>query len=269
MSFDPDIDSHYRLGFERERLHAAGHDRLEFVRTWELLGRYLPPPPATVVDVGGGPGTYAAPLADAGYEVYLLDPVELHVEQALAAGNLAGAAVGDARALPYDDESADAALLLGPLYHLTERADRVLALREARRALRPGGILAAAVISRYASTYDGFAQGYLLEDGFDEIVERDVREGRHVNPEPDARPEWFTTAYLHHPDEPGRELEDAGFEVEAVLAVEGPASFRPEIDPWLADPERREAALRAIRRVETEPSLLGASSHLLAVGRAP
>ena len=272
MALDPEIRAHYALGLERDRL--AGGESVEFARTWELLERFLPRPPATVLDVGGGAGAYAIPLAAAGYAVHLLDPVALHVEQAAAtaaaAGTaLAGAEVGDARGLPHSDGSADAVLLLGPLYHLTEAADRARALAEARRVLRPGGVLAAAAISRFASTFDGLASGFLAEEGFEAVVAGDVADGVHRNPEPERRPEWFTTSYFHTPQDLAREVERAGLGVQALLAVEGPASFRPELDAWLADPARREALLRAIRRVEAEPSLLGASAHLLAIARAP
>jgi hypothetical protein len=41
--------------------------------------------------------------------------------------------------------------------------------------------------------------------------------------------------------------------------------FAPGLAERLADPTRRERLLAAIRRVEAEPSLLGASSHLLAI----
>jgi SAM-dependent methyltransferase len=156
-----------------------------------------------------------------------------------------------------------AALLFGPLYHLTDRADRVRALAEARRVLRPGGVLAAAAISRFASTCDGLLRGYLDEPGFEAIVERDVRDGQHRNPT--GRPEWFTTAYFHLPEELGQEVTEAGPRLHTVFAVEGPAWMLPDIQRRLADPTRRERVLAAIRRIETEPSLLGASSHLLAV----
>jgi ubiquinone/menaquinone biosynthesis C-methylase UbiE len=260
MSVDPDISAHYALGLEQARVT----DRLEYVRTRELLARVLPPPPAEVVDIGGGAGVYALALAREGYAVRLLDPMELHVEQARAAG--VNATLGDARGLPFTDESADAALLLGPLYHLQERADRVRALREAYRVLRPGGVVAAAAISRFASLLDGLGRGLLLDPGFEPMLERDLHDGHHHNPEPVSRPEWFTTAYFHHPQELGKELEDAGFEAAAVLAVEGPASFRDELEEWLKHPERHELLLRTIRRVEAEPTLMGASSHLLATG---
>jgi hypothetical protein len=66
---DAEIAGHYAEVPERERL-ARGHWVLERVRTWELLGRHLPPPPGTVLDVGGAAGVYALPLAEQGYEVH-------------------------------------------------------------------------------------------------------------------------------------------------------------------------------------------------------
>jgi SAM-dependent methyltransferase len=274
MADDHDIAAYYDRGHEEGRLGDWG--RLEFLRTRELLARFLPAPPATVLDVGGAAGAYALPLAAEGYEVHLVDPVALHVEQARAASAaqsdapLASAVVGDARELPVEDRSADVVLLLGPLYHLTDAAHRARALHEARRALRPGGLLAAAAITRFASTLDGVAQGFLLEPGFEAIVERDLADGQHRNP--DGHPGWFTTAYFHRPDELQREVAGAGFDVTALVAVEGAVGAAAEthaLDAWIDDPDKREILLRAIRRVEAEPSLLGASPHLLAVATRP
>jgi len=265
---DREIAAHYAEVPEGQRL---GPLSLERVRTWELLGRHLPPAPAVVLDVGGAAGVYALPLAARGYEVHLVDPMARHVEQALRASAqqprtpLASAAVGDARHLDRADASVDAVLLLGPLYHLTDRPDRIRAMREARRVLRPDGVVAAAAISRFASTCDGLLRGYLDDPAFEAIIERDLRDGQHRNPA--GRPEWFTTAYFHLPEELPGEVAGAGLSLQALLAIEGPAWMLPDIQQRLADPAGRERVLRAIRRVEAEPSLLGASSHLLAVAR--
>jgi ubiquinone/menaquinone biosynthesis C-methylase UbiE len=263
--------AHYEQGVERERLLRGGAGRLEYLRTRELLARYLPPAPATVLDVGGGAGVYALPLAGEGYVVHLIDPVQLHVDQAREASALqrdaplAGAEVGDARWLLWADNSVDAVLLLGPLYHLTSREDRLQALQEAHRVVRPGGVVTAAAISRFASTYDGLLRGFLEDPKFKDIVERDVREGQHRNPT--GRLEWFTTAYFHLPRELRNEATEAGFSVEALVGIEGPAWVLPDLDSWLEDPTRRSTLLEAIKRVETEPSLLGATAHILVVGR--
>jgi len=260
IEFDDDITAFYDRGEEAGRLDDWG--RLERVRTQELLGRVLPPPPATVLDIGGGPGAYAVWLAGLGYDVTLIDPVALHVEQARAAG--VRAELGDARALDATDESADAVLLLGPLYHLPDAADRRAALAEARRVLRPGGVLAVAAISRFASTIDGLLKRYLEDPEFEAAIQRVLQSGGHTNPT--RHPRWFTTAYFHLPDELAGELSAASFDVSALLAVEGVGAFLGDANEWLEDPDRRAVLLRAIARTEAEPSLLGASPHFLAVG---
>jgi SAM-dependent methyltransferase len=213
------------------------------------------------------------PLAKEGYSVYLVDPIPLHIEQATAASVaqpealLAGVELGDARSLSQEDESVDAVLLLGPLYHLTLRDDRIQTLREAWRVVRPGGVVVAAAISRFASTIDGLLRGFLLDPEFEAIVEHDVQEGQHRNPT--ERPEWFTTAYFHLPEELRGEVKEAGYTVEALVGIEGPAWAVPDLDACLEVPRRRVKLLAAIGRVEAEPSLIGASAHLLVVGRRP
>jgi hypothetical protein len=144
-----EMAAHYESGIEESRLSIWG--QLEFIRTMEILRRYLPAPPATIADVGGGPGAYAWPLAIDGYAVHLLDS------------------------------------------------------------------------------------------------------------------DWFTTAYFHHPSELENEIGQGGFDIDALLAVEGPAGWLGNLEWWLAEDPRRDALLTAIRRVESDHSLLGASPHLLTV----
>jgi SAM-dependent methyltransferase len=263
-----EIAAHYMEGEEQRRLSGSGVP-LELVRTQEILLRFLPPPPAALLDVGGGPGAYAFWLAELGYTVHLVDPVPLHLEQARATererGALAGISQGDARRLELADYSADAVLLLGPLYHLTERSERLLALREAHRVLRPGGLLFAAAISRFASALDGLARGFLRDPEFHQIVERDLLDGQHRNPGNQSG--YFTTAFLHHPNELRAEITEAGFELDALLAVEGPAWLIAKLDRFWEDADHREVLLGVLRALEAEPSLLGASAHLIAAGR--
>jgi ubiquinone/menaquinone biosynthesis C-methylase UbiE len=263
---DPAIESHYDTGYERSRLFREGRPSLEYVRSLELLERLLPQPPAQLLDVGGGPGTYASPLARLGYQVHLVDPVALHVEQAIeAAGSDPAAAFtaarGDARNLSEPDGSQDAVLLFGPLYHLTEPAERLQALGETRRVLRPGGRLVAMAVCRFASLLDGLYEGWLDDPVFRPIVDRDLADGQHRNPDPVGRPELFTTAYFHSPEGLAEEIEQAGFTTAAVYGVEGPGW--PLRQEW-ADPQRREQILFAARSAESERSLIGFSDHLIA-----
>jgi SAM-dependent methyltransferase len=165
--------------------------------------------------------------------------------------------VGDARALDAADGSVDAVLLLGPLYHLVERADRLRALAEAHRVLRPGGVLFAGAVSYAASLLDGTVRGFFDDERFVEIVRQDLDTGQHRNPDDVAS--WFTTTFFHRPDELRDELATAGFAVESLIGVEGPG--------WLVgEPER---SLVAAELADAHPELVVLSAHLLAVGRRP
>ena len=157
-----DIVSHYTTGTERARL-TSGIGLLERERMLEILERFLPEPPATILDVGGGPGVHAFALAERGYQVQLFDLTPAHVEQARqltpdALRPRIEARLGDARKLDRGAGTADGYLLLGPLYHLTERADRIAAIREASRILKSGGTLVAAAITRFGSLLDGLGR---------------------------------------------------------------------------------------------------------------
>jgi SAM-dependent methyltransferase len=267
-----EILHHYTDADEASRLR-TGWFQLEYVRTQELILRHLQSAPATVVDAGGGAGAYACWLAGRGYNVHLIDPVPKHVEQARAASAyqpgqpLASAEVGDARQLAHADVSADAVLMLGPLYHLVEREDRLRALREAHRVLRPGGLVWAAAISHFASLFDSLTHGFFGDPGFAPILARDLEDGQHRNPT--TNPIYFTDAFFHRPGELSRELLAAGFQVVEVSAIEGPGWLACDFDRLWSDPAQRERLLAAVRKVEHEPSVLGVSSHVMAIGRKP
>ncbi|MBN1658315.1 MAG: class I SAM-dependent methyltransferase [Anaerolineae bacterium] len=264
------VQDHYSRYDEQGRL-SSSWGQVEYVRTQSIVRRYLAPPPGVVLDVGGAAGRYACWLASEGYEVHLVDPVLLHVEQARAASAaqpespISTCRVGDARRLDFEDASATAVLLMGPLYHLVDRDHRVRALSEAFRVLRPGGRVFAAAISRFASAIDGMHSGYMFDPAFWQIVERDLVDGQHRNPT--GKAEYFTDTFFHHPDELRSEVAAAGFDPEALLAVEGLAYVMPDLDRSWAVDDRRVLLLDLLARLEAEPSLLGASPHLMCVGR--
>ena len=266
----PEAQAYYAAEVELDRL-SLGTGQLEFVRSQEILSRYLPAPPAVIFDVGGGPGRYAYWLAGQRHSVHLIDGVPVHIEQARQAATresvspLASLCVGDARQLDVADVSADAVLLMGPLYHLTERPDRVAALREARRILKPDGFVFASAISRFTSALDGLVSGYLDDPEFVRIVQRDLVDGQHRNPK--NHPAYFTTTFFHRPAELQQEMEEAGLRHEATLPVEGPAWLLGNFADQWSNLTRRDRLLTTIRWLESEPSLLGVSAHLLAIGR--
>ena len=269
-SLPPEFFEHYSSGYEAQRLQ-SGSSLIELVRTQEIVMRYLPEPPAVIFDVGGGPGIYACWLAEQGYEVHLIDVNPIHVELARQASQrqpeaaLASIEVGDARNLKRSDASADMMLMFGPLYHLTERFDRLTALREAYRVLRSEGLLIAVGISYFTSALDGMRQGFFDDPVFTRIVERDLMDGQHRNPT--NNPNYFTTAYFYHPDELRTEVEESGFLHEKTLPIEGLLWLLDNVVNNFADIKQREQFMKVARLLEEEPSLLGASAHLMVVAR--
>ena len=242
--------------------------RWEKMRTLDLLDRFLPSAPAVVLDVGGGAGAYAFPLAERGYAVDLIDPVPLHIEQARqTAATLAvtprSFQLGDARAIPCADGAADVVLLLGPLYHLTDYNERIQAIAEARRVLHPGGVLMAVAISRFASALDGVARGLIHDPEFVRILKQDLASGQHRNET--GNPDYFTTAFFHHPDELRSELVEGGFPAPKLCAIEGPLWIAPQ---WL-DSAPQDEVMATMRAIEGEATLIGASAHIMGVAKKP
>jgi len=263
---------HYRQIDESKRL-ASGAGELEQIRTKELIERALPDEPSVILDVGGAAGVYSFWLARKGHEVHLIDAVPDHIIQARVASEgqathpLAGCEVGDARELRRADASVDVVLMLGPLYHLTERDDRLRALREVHRVMRPSGLIFAAAVSRFASLLSGMTYGYLKDSVFVDIIRRDLADGQHRNPT--GSPFYFTTTFFHHPDELRGEMEEAGFTIDSVAALEGPAKWMRNFEADWQDEGRRSLLLEFLRTVENEPAMVATGSHFLGIGRKP
>jgi len=262
--------AHYALGNERERLDSPT-GVLEFERTKDILGRYLPPSPAAIADIGGGPGRYTLWLARRGYRVTHRDLVGLHVQQVrdevaehpcLAIDT----AIGDARQLDLPDASVDAVLLFGPLYHLPRRRDRLQVWTEAKRIVRPGGLICAAAISRWAARLDGILSQKLYERMPQALEElRDLERTGWMKP---LFPGSFT-GYAHRPRQLPAEARDAGLHVLSVVGIESVAFLLADLGQRVADPRALQVVLDSARALESVPELLGGSPHLLVIARRP
>ncbi|MFI5709935.1 class I SAM-dependent methyltransferase [Kribbella sp. NPDC051620] len=262
------VDVHYTERCNEEvRLRSTWRGRFEMARTQHLLRQYLPEAPAEVADIGGGPGAHACWLKQLGYSVELLDPVERHVRQATAAG--ISAVQGDARRLPWENEQFDAALLAGPIYHLTEASDRRLALREAIRVVRPGGFVAVVAINRAANLIGSTIANTLLTR--QQVVTDILETGFSPDNERMAETVYHTTTQLR------TELVNAGLASVTIHGLTGPGGWLTvaidryfgeiELPELLQQPPPMETALECSRLADRHPELVPASSLLFAVGQ--
>lgn len=244
--------------------------QLEFARTINIIERYIPATSVTLLDVGGGTGPYSHYLANKGHNVHLVDPVDKHVALARRASEsqpehpVLTCTIGDARKLDFDNDFADAVLLLGPLYHLTERQDRICALLEAFRVLKPGGIVFAAGISRFASVLTGMISETFTDPDFFAIVQQDLKDGQHRNVPGKS---YFTDSFFHLPSELEQEVLEARFTIEALLAIEGPAWILNNLESHLSESAKKEKLMEILGLIEEDATLMAASLHFMAIGK--
>ena len=180
------------------------------------------------------------------------------------AGSSVDSRIADARDLDLADASVDAVLLLGPIYHLPTRADRVRALVEAARVVRPGGPVFAVAISRWAARLHGEVAERLGEEfeSMHEAVELVERTGR-LSRSSRARSARTPTVRMSF----ATRFCAAGLDMVDLVGVEGIAFALSDLEERLQDPALREIVLDAARALERIPELLGLSPHLLATAR--
>jgi SAM-dependent methyltransferase len=140
----------------------------------------VPPAGRLTLDVGCGEGRVTRDLKELGHRVVGLDASETMVAAARDADPSGDYLVADAAALPFPDGQAD---LVVAFMSLMDVDDMVAAVRELARVLKPGGILALAVVHPINSAHDVDHEHpddhlVLTEDYFDrrrysDFIERD------------------------------------------------------------------------------------------------
>jgi ubiquinone/menaquinone biosynthesis C-methylase UbiE len=260
----------YNGGAEVGRLE-RGLGVIELYRSKEIISQYLPDGKLTVCDIGGGVGRYSEWLAEKGHDVTMIELAPSAVELAIKEmKSHYTAKVGDARELDMPSECADVVLLMGPLYHLMNRDDRMKVISEAYRILRPDGILIAAGISKYSSatwalSVYGNGVDFIDDDVYMDMLKREMSTGEHIRPA--TYPRIIADAYFHTPGELEEELKEGGFETCGKHAVEGCLWITPELNAKWEDPVRRARLLEIIHASEKDETMMGISPHFLVIGR--
>ena len=244
------VDYYTEIFSENER-HEDGFGQIQRQRTLNIFKQYLQGKPRKIIDIGGATGAYSFDLAKAGHNVHLLDIVPAHIEKAERIGLdkgilLDGYHVGDAKDLEFEDNSFDAVILHGPLYHITGLVERKKVLNEALRILKPNGVLFGFAINRYAGVFYGIHNELILDDTYFEMVKTEVETGFRTR-----NPTW----HFHLPEELEAEITSSGFKIEATKGVVSPVWMLPDIESKLADAEMHEKIIRVCELLENEPKI--------------
>jgi ubiquinone/menaquinone biosynthesis C-methylase UbiE len=274
MNHDP-VKAYYASFAEREwdRLRNPDDGFMEYAVTRKILSRYLQPK-SRILDIGGGPGRYAMWLAHHNHRVVLADlsPESLaiarvKINESGEAANVEEIVEADACDLSrWPDNSFDAVLSLGPFYHLIEEKDRIKALTELYRVLKPGGGAFVSVMPRFSFIRRTLSipdeRPHLKDPAF---ISRVLEQGIFINDIPGR----FTSGYGFRPEAVCPFFETHGFQTQTLLAAEGIArdNQRAMYELEQKDPAAWQSALDVIISTASDPGIMGMAAHLLYIGK--
>ena len=261
-----DIALYYNSDPERERDRLERH-QLEHDLTWRYLDQYLPAQ-GSILEIGAATGRYTVELAKRGYQLTAVDMstslLEICRNRVVAEGleRRVRFMLANARDLSeVTEQDFDVVLLMGPLYHLVIEADRKAALKQAFDHLRPGGLIFSSFISRFG------IMGDLMRDLPSWIEDQPgVRSLLSVGRRPDDHPRGGFRGYFARVSENAPLHEEIGFETLTLAGVEPAISADDESYNKL-EGRQRQLWLDLLYEISTESTIIGASRHLLYIGR--
>lgn len=249
------VNALYELLNEDSRLNYSKAARVEFIMTVKYIEKYLKPD-SRILDVGAGAGEYSIYFADRGYVVDAIELAEKNLRDfqkkikpehsiTLARGNAL-----DLSSIP--NASYDIVLLMGPLYHLRSAEDKRRAIEEAKRVIKPDGVIAFAFITHdmIFLTELSSNEHYFSTGDYD-----------HDSMRLHDFPFVFTTI-----PESAELLKSCGIELLHTVAVDGPSELLAEKINKMNDFEYGQY-LKYMDMICEKPELLGMSNHILYIGR--
>jgi len=263
----------HHAGYEDRRLFQDPYHMLEFIVTFHYLRKYLPET-GNILDCGCGSGNYAIVLAGMGYNVALVDIsqrlLDIAAEKFRRTNRLSKlisvVKTSSTDLSMFGDETFDAALCFGPLYHLPNEADQVRTVGELRRVLKPGGVLFVSAIS-YFGVIGAIVRDYaeeLLLDSHREFFEK----GIHLAEWHDYDLNVFPDAKFWKPLELKKFMEKHGFITLEMAACEGVFThLRKHVNEAAKDRRKWRRIIEIAIETSNEPTIIGNTEHFLWIGR--
>ncbi len=258
------IELFYNKASEETRLN-KGMGLFEFERIKTLIEKYLLTDSSKIIDIGGGTGKYSEWLAQKGHNVHLVEPVSKHIKIAQERNkklkNKFSIHQGESRNLPFPNYYADLVILHGPLYHLQNEEDRSLAISEAKRVLKKGGIILGFAINYTASTLAGLLSGLIHKKTFFEMCREELTTGRHDQPV--DFPWILAEAYYHQPKQLEDEFLNHDMHFLNIYAVEGMIWLDKDYFSNMLNAKKRENLIELLTITENDKFLLSFSPHMM------
>lgn len=137
-----DVLSEFYSARPEDERFSKRHWNVEYLISLKYIEKYLKPN-ERIIEIGAGTGKYSLYFAHKGYEVDAIELLDINLDvlkKNILPDDKINARLGNALDLSfYPDESFDITLLLGPMYHLFTREDKLKALSEAKRVTKKGG----------------------------------------------------------------------------------------------------------------------------------
>ncbi|WP_435801156.1 class I SAM-dependent methyltransferase [Polaribacter sp.] len=259
-----ELEDFYNKASEETRLE-KGMGIFEFERIKELIQLHISKSKSIIIDIGGGTGKYAEWLAKDGHQVHLVEPVLKHIKlaekRAQKLKNPFSVTIGEAKKLPYKNDTADLVILHGPLYHLQKREDRVTAILEAKRVLKKGGIILGFAINYTASTLVGLMNGMIHANSFFDMCKQELTTGIHNAPK--DFPFLLADAYYHKPQHLKEEFLEQNLEFINLFAVESLIWLDSEYFANMIDKKKSKTLKELQKLTQNDEYLLPFSPHMM------
>ncbi len=255
---------------EYKRLEESVMGEAEFSLVSELLTEYITEG-SVVIDIGAGPGRYSEFLLSRNCDVGAIDLSErsLNLYKTRINGNYGTQVLFSKKACATQlnwikSNTADAVLLMGPLYHLTNEKERELAVKHAYRILKPRGYIFSVFMSPYPKLNP------LMESNAEMLSDQD-----YIN---SMQNSCITNVvfkgipidqYRCWPSEGIRLMEKQGFNTERIRNIEGIGQF---LSIRLKDgytQNEKEKLIKAMRNTCENSNLIGITSQYLYLGKKP
>lgn len=259
-----ELEDFYNKASEETRLE-KGMGIFEFERIKELIQLHISKSKSIIIDIGGGTGKYAEWMAKDGHQVHLVEPVLKHIKlaekRAKKLNNPFSVTIGEAKKLPYKNDTADLVILHGPLYHLQKREDRVTAILEAKRVLKKGGIILGFAINYTASTLVGLMNGMIHANSFFDMCKQELTTGIHNAPK--DFPFLLADAYYHKPQRLKEEFLEQNLEFINLFAVESLIWLDNEYFANMIDKKKSKTLKELQKLTQNDEYLLPFSPHMM------